>query len=329
MATISSIGTTGRTYSTIGAWHTAFANGGWEGECYNDTEFNETPSIAGSSSVNYEILRTATGQSAFDTNTNPLKYDVSKGVGLKTTAAYSIALAVGSYCTVKGLQIWQAGGGNNNIGLNTGFTAVSIAVDRCLIFNTNGGTTGTAGIAMRMFGSIGAGAQVLTNSVLITYSNKGLILDYAAGTVVENNTIVSPSDKSNTSVAMQLTSGTPVLKNNAVFGFSGGFITVSGGTPGGSNNATDLSSVGFGTSNQVSLTFSSQFVGVASTGMDYRTKTGAGLLDNGVDDHATYPAIAVDIYGTSRPQGSAYDIGAHELISGSPPAVNSNFLAFM
>ena len=41
MATISSIGTGSRNYSTVGAWLAAFASGGWEGECYNDSAFTE------------------------------------------------------------------------------------------------------------------------------------------------------------------------------------------------------------------------------------------------------------------------------------------------
>jgi hypothetical protein len=308
MPTTSTIGTASRNYSTITAWHAAFANGGWIGQCYNDSEFNETPSIGGTSAANYETLTVAAGQSAFDNSANPLKYDVTKGVGLKTTAAYSQILIVGSYCTIQRMQVLQSGGGNSNSTLQISFTAVSVLISQCLFVNTNTSVSRAA----RIMGANGAGSQSLLNCVFINYAGDGLSVEYANGTVLANCTIVSPSDKANGSHALNISSQSPKITNCAGFGFSGGFS--SGGTPTGSNNATDAASISFGSANQTSLTYANQFNGVTSAAMDFTIKSTSALKDNGATD-TTDISPGVDIFNTSRPQGSAWDIGAHEYIA--------------
>ena len=47
----------------------------------------------------------------------------------------------------------------------------------------------------------------------------------------------------------------------------------------------------------VSKTFANQFQGVASTAMDYRVKAAeADIINAGSDLHATYAAVATDIF---------------------------------
>lgn len=308
MSTTSSIGTASRNYSTITAWHAAFANGGWIGECYNDSEFQEGPSIGGTSAANYEILCCATGQSAFDSSANPLKYDQSKGVGIRQTSAFGKTLTLGSYVTIQGLQL------NNNV-----FAAQETVyfnsfltnpiVSRCLIqnevyasftINYDGGSSGCS----------------ITNTVVISFVGSAFYGNYTNGLTFANCTFVSPSDKSNANVGININNQSPTITNCAVFGFSGGFKGGSG-TPSGSNNASDLSTVGFGTSNQTSLTYANQFNSVTSSAMDFRVKSGSSLPANGLTDTTDIPA-ANDIFNQAR--GSSWTIGANQYSAGGGAA---------
>jgi hypothetical protein len=47
---------------------------------------------------------------------------------------------------------------------------------------------------------------------------------------------------------------------------------------------------------------------------DFHLTTGSPAIDAGVTT-----AVTIDYDGNSRPQGSAYDIGAYEFLSGSAP----------
>lgn len=100
----SSIGTGGRTYSTIEAWIAAcpadlvVADQVWKGECYNDSEFAPTGgtlSFSGKTTdaTRYMWLTTAAGQSFQDhagQATNALRYDQTKGVGIASRDGWSL-----------------------------------------------------------------------------------------------------------------------------------------------------------------------------------------------------------------------------------------------
>ena len=48
---------------------------------------------------------------------------------------------------------------------------------------------------------------------------------------------------------------------------------------------------------------------------DYRIGAQSVAKDSGVDERGGgSPALAFDFFGTDRPQGPAYDIGAHEIV---------------
>jgi hypothetical protein len=88
-----------------------------------------------------------------------------------------------------------------------------------------------------------------------------------------------------------------------------------GGTaPSGDYNASEDTSATTDYTNGInSLTASDQFVNASvGTSADFTTKTGAGIIDAG---NPVSIGVATDIIGTSRPQGSADDIGAFEFIA--------------
>ena len=68
-------------------------------------------------------------------------------------------------------------------------------------------------------------------------------------------------------------------------------------------------------------TYTSQFVDTGTTvgNRDFRAKTGADILDAGTTDSTNVPN-ANDIAKTARPQGSAWDIGAWELVVAAAPS---------
>jgi hypothetical protein len=313
VATISTIGTASRNYSTITAWITAFATGGWIGECYNDSEFLITSQLdfggLSTSAANYVTLRAAAGQSALDNSTNPLDYDVTKGVGIRTTTGYLTMIVQNNYLTVSKLQIYS----NNSSGRPFGNTAVQTlngwTVDRCLA------KTDSSDAVFVAFG-----ASQLTNSVIILTGTRGDGCSYpypsgANSNVIANTTIVRTSNRSAAGNAVKNdNSGNIKITNCVVFNFSA-FTTTTNAS--GSNNATDLSSVGFGTSNQVSLTYANQFVNTVS---DFRLKTGNSIgAGTGVDDTTDIPG-AIDIFGTARSTGQ-WSIGAHQ---GTPGGTTYN-----
>lgn len=328
-----SIGTTARDYSTIQAWEDALpvnlvTDGNSQvGECHNDTEF----AVAGvivtfggetTDATHTITLKCAAGKSFRDNasvQTNALRYNASNGVGLRNTQNYASSIVnTGTidFVFIDGLQINNsgnsAGGPNIASTISSGSTTNGPQVSNCLLQNDGSNTIPVVRFAF--------GGKLINSVVIQKYSNA------SAGGVfhpkdssafrMANCTIVCPSDITAAASAiggLSVYSGTaPVITNCAIFGWTS-VLNGAVGSITGSNNATDLSSVGFGSSNQVSKTFTSQFQGTLTASLDLRAKSGADLLNTGATDTTDIPS-ATDIAGTSRPQGAAWDIGAWELV---------------
>lgn len=327
--TTSTIGASSRNYATITLWQAALPTSGsgtWDGVLYNDAEFlNESP---GSGALNVggstnwpETLTPATGQSAFDA-ANSLKYDVSKGVGIRSTNSYSQAFKVTGSLTARRIQVCQAGSGNNNTALQVPFTITPVLIDRCLFQQDSSG--GNAAVIMT--GTNGSGTQKMTNSVIIANAAgmNGINLAYSNGTTIANVTIVKASNVSGSSTSAIVTQGgAPKITNCAMFGFANA-VSVISGTPTGTNNATDAASIGFtSASSLTSQTYANQFTGVTTTGgLDFRLKSGNSLDGAGATDTTDIPA-AIDIFATARTSGS-WSIGAHQPASAGTTIISAS-----
>ncbi len=333
--TIGSAG--GRDYSTLQAWEDALpanlvTDGNSQvGQCFNDSEFVSGGSttiltIGGETtdSTHTITLTTGSGQSFRDNasvQSNALRYNQSNGVGI-SISAYGAGIknsAVG-YVTVDGLQI-KAGattydhclllGGVSNVGQN------------CII--QAGGSS--QGLTLDGINSIARNCLVSSTSGSavpgINFGNSGLL-------TIANCTVVRPSDAAQfgngggiRNTGNYAYSGVNNVVNTAIFGFGSFTDNASHFGTANNNNCTDLGSVAVtGTGNLVSKTYANQFQNTTTASADFRAKSGADLIDAGATDTTDIPA-AVDIAKTSRPSGSAWDIGAWELVTAGPSFISA------
>lgn len=306
--TTSTVGSTGRNYSTLALWAASIPGTltvPLVAQLYNDSEFlNDVLTLSGhtTTSTNTITVTTGAGQSFIDNAsvaTNPLKYDQSKGVGLRSTQNYSTHTCIeadDANVFISKLQCIKATG---TYGVTIVLAGTVTSLSQCILHG---------GDSNRPVLSLQSGSQTVTNNVLITKANcRGLDAANASGTsIFEFNTLVCLSDVSNTSPAMKVNYNTFSLKNCAIFGFASMVTTgTGGGTAAFTTCMTDLASPPTGCT---TVTYANQFIGTASTAPDFKTKSTANLRGAATAD-ATYP---VDIIGTARPQGTAWDIGAYQ-----------------
>ena len=105
------------------------------------------------------------------------------------------------------------------------------------------------------------------------------------------------------------------LKNCSSFGNTTQAFIAPAGTSTVDNCACDDTSITDdtpgGSGNVESLTYADQITTVTAGSEDFTPKSGAGILDVGQD--LTSSGVTTDIAGLTRPQGTAFDIGAAEL----------------
>lgn len=307
------IGTAGgRDYSTITAWVAALpanlvTDGNSQvGQCYNDSAFLEDVAISGhtTDATHTLTLTTGPGQSFRDNanvQTNALKYNQSNGVALSgINANYHVALSIAVDMTVSNLQI-TGGRGTYTVDASSGNTVV---FDSLIL---QGPSVNGQDAVMQLIGT-----NTLKNCVVMqqTVGGRAFRTGYSNPNIF-NCTIVA----FNGDTVFRTNNSTPLLNNNAFFGWSG-LLFADGHalTPTGSNNCSDLNISTWGTGNLSSKTFSSQFQNTTLATLDLRAKAGGDIIDAGLTD-TSHVSPAVDIVGTTRPSGSAWDIGAWELVS--------------
>lgn len=311
MSTISSIGTSSRNYSTIASWLSFFAAGGWIGELYNDSSFTAGCNFSGHASslpTNIITLRCATGQSFRDSTIPVLAFDATKGANIINTTAFDVSLNVeDAGVTIQGIQVLHDTNTFNNTGpifAQAAFTQTDAVIENSIFESTSA----TNNISSLRAGTFRNCLFVLRNSA----ANNGIHAQGYGALTVLNCTVVRPSSFTVGGSAFTCNASTSMtIKNCAGFGFSN-FYGGSGTITAANNNASDVA-ISIGSSNQASKTYSSQFVTITDTGRDFRVKnSSADIYDTG----ATL-TVASDIQGTSRPQGSAWDIGCWELVAGA------------
>lgn len=304
------IGVTVRDYATHALWisgcpsNLVTADQIWAGKSDNDATFLVTTTInvngITTDTTRYVNLDVDTGQGFASAGTPIGAALQSKGV-LLTCATYGVITLQCSIGNFK-LHNHQVTHTFNKAAYEYASSGTSDSLTENCIFEST-----ERGVRIRYGTQRNCLSIVRTNS-----GNLGWDFDYYTGGTVANLTVVRPSGFTVGSNGFSSNSAI-TMKNCCVFGFSN-FKGGGGGTFSGSNNATDLASVGFGSANVTSVAFSTAtFKVVVDTNHDFRLVSGSALLDVGVADTTTIPA-AVDAYGTSRPQGSAWDIGFHELI---------------
>lgn len=314
---IKSIGTAGgRDYTTLQAWEDAApadlvtADQIWRGEVYNDSTFTAALVVSGSTSdsTRYKELTAAAGHSFIDTPTNPLRFGTSYGAHISYAVGYNTAVKLTEKNSrMSRMQVRSTN--TNERSLDTYGFQGTVYVDKCLFEGASGPNGFSNSVVLNQYG-------VITNSVIIkthtSSSASALTLDH--GTAV-NNTIINSSGSGLGTGLSQWYSGTGcTARNNAIFGFATVADNI-GGTH--QTNATDLTSPGAGWTGLIAFT-TATFANVSTNTWDWKTVSGSALLNAGTTDTTN---AATDIFGTARPAGASYDIGAYEYASVSLPTL--------
>lgn len=305
-------------YTTIDSWIASLPGTlaqPYVGLLWNDGNISRTTpiTISGHTTtiVNQITLQCAPGES-FDDNpaSNPLAPSASYGVQITRTPQYGqIVVCSDNYTVFSGLQLVAQTSG---ISVAEAMRLTNnITFTRCLIQWRNNETP-----AFGIILGLGGGLLTFTNCVFIDKQQAGGNSQFYRGSssnvLMANCTIYSAVTSSSNAFDTNY-SATIALTNVILFGYTA-FSNNTWTAKAARNNLTDLAAysagwVDTGSATLFSQTASAQFVNAAS---DYKLKSGAPAINAGFTDTTDIPA-AIDIYGTARPQGSAWDIGCYEL----------------
>lgn len=207
-----------------------------------------------------------------------------------------------------------------------GGTGTHVSISHCIIDGF--GQSGATPIG------IDGNNLTITNSLLIARNTtaSGEMVKTSAGTgfIIVNNTFVHATlttGQRAVSSGNNVTNATMVSKNNIFVNYDIPYGAASG-TPWVSNNCA-YSAASFSASNAGTNTGGSVFgITTANTfanfPTDFHVKTGSTCINAGATDSTDIPA-ADDAFGSSRPQGTNWDIGAHELLA-APTTVIRDFV---
>ncbi len=269
------------------------------------------------------------------------------GAGPATTtlngsaAGTVVTIGAGRVAGITGVTITNgaAGGGGGGGILNSGTLTVTNASLRSNTANFGGGiyNSGTL-IVLRstlsannanygggIYNGSGTGTALVANATLSGNSagnSGGGIYNSNAGALILTNATLSANAAGNSGGGAHNAGGTLAITNSIVAGSTGG--NCSGSVTNGGYNLDDGATCGFGSANS-SLSNTNPLLdtaGLKDNGGPTQTialQAGSPALDHGSNAVcAATPVNNLDQRGTSRPQGSACDIGAYELTVAAP-----------
>jgi len=347
------IGTTARDYSTMTLWEadlddaTVYQSGDDAvGECYNDSAFDETISVAGTLIPDTATLTAANGEKHDGTAGTGVRNVQSvygghrfilSSTGLTTFTLSDIEFDKNGITTNGSLPVYSAAGSTN------------ARYHRLLIHN---GTAGSSSTAMLLQGTTGYDLEVLNNIVYdIGGTETGVYHVYGIncpdntknpGVKQLNNTVFNITSASTwlygQCIGIVHSYGNPVFnslcKNNICMDTSapsvGGYVGDFGGSTG-THISHNLSSdsTASGTGSLTGKTAANQFVSIVSGSEDLHLKAGADAIGAGVDLGTTPTGVEVDIDGRDRDaEGDTWSIGADQFVQIISSSSGKNFFIF-
>ena len=298
-------------YTTLQTWDDAApanlvtADQIWRGECTVATDefvtVGATLTVSGSTTdaTRYKELTTGAGASFRDhasVQTNALKYNASNGVGIRSSEQYASTISVSeANFHMSKLQVQHNVVTQANRALFSG--ANTTVLDGCIFENlANSG-------AIRLDGT----GTVSDCLMIKRISGTGPLLTTINGAAFINCTFVQPDDLATMPTnLLDCRYSTHNFKNCAIF--AGDSTKAIGGNTSFTTCYTDVT----GTTGLTQVTYANQFQNINDATRDFRLKSGADCINNGTTDSTNAP---IDIAGTARPSGSAYDVGCWEFVA--------------
>ena len=302
----------GGDFTTLQAWEDASpaslvaVDQIWQGQIKASTDvFTAGLVISGTtvSSTQYVELTTATGASFRDNasvQTNALRYNASNGCAIDFATNYAIAIFNNTqdFTRISNLQV-QATAANGTALQVSASTGVDINFCICE------GLIDAGPVALTASG--GAEGGKIRNSLVVQRKSAATHIAALKDFAAYNVTFAVPSDKTAATFGIDNRYFNVTMKNCAVFG---GTTVIRGGTPTITTSYTSMTSPPAGWTNATYDT--TQFADITDATRDYKIPANtSAFYDTGTTDSTN---AATDIAGTSRPQGSAYDVGCWELV---------------
>lgn len=306
----STIGTTGRDYSTLQAWEDAApanlvtSDQVWRGECYNDSEFTGALTVSGSTvdATHYKELTCATGESFADdpgAATNPLRYDQSKGVGLHVTSSYTDVFTITeNYFRMSRMQAKRStGGGGSRVWLDSG--ASDTQLSQCIFENDR-----SAAVALVYTNTLVSACLFISR----VSSAPAIVTVSSSGGVMVNCTLVVPSDLTAATAGVTRSYASSwTIKNCAIFGVSNTGdttgITYTNCYSDDASPPTGVTTLAYDTST------GSGFENITDATRDFRLKSTSALIGAGTSSGAPVSDIIGVLFG-SPPSVGAWEVAA-------------------
>lgn len=302
MATITkSIGATARDYATPALFAAAIpsnlvtADEKWVGECYNDAEFVGAGIMFDCSGKTTDatrniVLTAAAGHSHIDHGTaaaNALKYDVSKGVGIRMTGVGNWVIRPGgAYTEIRRLQIKADAA--DSLGINGAVNEGTARKYHDLIIETGG-----------EMGIDAYDNALLTNVICINLGTTANGARLGNGSKAIGCGVVRASNQTAAGIGWRINYGTCILQSCYSFGFTTAADASGWDGTNSKYNATDAASGLPGTNNQHSVSYSqfTPFTDASSGAPNFNPIAATLLAANGFRDATLAPN---DIAGTAR-----------------------------